>query len=116
MNLNINPNCSITLEAQADDMEMLENIQQRCEGDDARFLIELLDETGWTPNGKLFFVRPEHLGALTDAPILTDELEVDDEGKPVRFGRVWWYPQYEHKDCAQELISKGKVTFAGCPA
>lgn len=75
------------------------------------FLSELLEATGWQPNGRLYLVPPELVGALTDSPILSDELDYPDEG-PLRVGACWWYPQYENSSIVQVLQNEGKVVFS----
>jgi len=58
---------------------------------------------GATSNG-LSWVRPETIGALTSAPILTD----GDSENPER---VWWYPEYFIKSPVEELVKTGEVIF-----
>jgi hypothetical protein len=62
-------------------------------------------------NGNLHQVQPEWIGALTDAPILTDDLSFDDDGTPRIEGRVWWFPSYQVIDPMEELTCKGRVEF-----
>jgi hypothetical protein len=59
---------------------------------------EIFDELG------LFPVAPEHIGALTDAPIVS----FDDCENPET---VYWYPDYQLRDWRDELISEGYVRF-----
>src|SRR5579872_232493 len=47
---------------------------------------------GWS------WVRPEDISALTDAPILSDDIEYNDHGDVVSVGAVYWYPQYDVTD------------------
>jgi hypothetical protein len=49
-------------------------------------------QTGWE------MVPPEDIGALTSAPILSDEIVRDEEGRIVEAGRVYWYRDYQVKD------------------
>ena len=42
--------------------------------------------------GSWEMVPPEDIGALTAAPILSDEIVRDDEGRVTEAGRVYWYP------------------------
>ena len=56
-------------------------------------------------------MRPEEIGALTDAPILSDDIEYDDEGEVVRVGVVYWYPQYDVADPVAQLLASGSVEF-----
>ncbi len=56
-------------------------------------------------------VQPEDIGALTDAPILAEVLEVDEDGKPVEIARVWWFPQYELRNPWEDLARTGRVEF-----
>lgn len=57
------------------------------------------------------FVRPEWVGALTDSPIITDELGIADDGTADYMGDVWWYPNYMITDPWEELKNKGRVIF-----
>jgi hypothetical protein len=56
-------------------------------------------------------VPPEDIGALTSAPILSDDVERDDQGKLVRCGHVWWFPEYAVTSELEELMEKGCVEF-----
>lgn len=116
MKMFTNPNASLSLVADQDEIELLQEIKERVEGNDHLFLAEMLDRTGLSPNGRLYSVLPDQIGAITEAPILTDELEIDEAGKVVRLGRVWWFPQYMLKDFAQQLIDTGSVIFSAVPA
>ena len=43
---------------------------------------------GWT------WIEPEQIGALTDAPILSNDAGYNDDGIMEIDGDVWWYPNY----------------------
>lgn len=58
-------------------------------------------------------VPPEEIGALTSAPILSDEIERDEEGRIVTAGRVYWFPEYQVCDEIEELREKCVVLFRG---
>lgn len=60
---------------------------------------------GWS------FVRPEDIGALTEAPILTEEIEEDNQGNVLKVGTVYWYPQYDVSDPVAKLLENGYVDF-----
>ncbi len=60
---------------------------------------------GWS------FVRPEDIGALTEAPILTEEIDTDDQGNVLSVGTVYWYPQYDVSDPVAKLLENGYVDF-----
>lgn len=95
-----------------EDKEDLQDLLDRCTHRDHGFLADLLDHTGWQGNGQLHQVQPEWVAALTDAPILTDDLVLsDDADMPKVEGTVWWYPDYMVKSFAEELISTGRVVF-----
>jgi hypothetical protein len=90
-------------------MAMQEDWDQRGVDADSR-LAEVLEHylaNGWE------WVQPEEIGALTAAPILSDDVERDDEGKIVKAGKVYWYPQYEVFDPLEQLIQTGSVIFTG---
>ena len=60
-------------------------------------------------------MRPEDIGALTDAPILSDDIEYDDEGEVVRVGAVYWYPRVRrfgaYVDCSTGAGGREQRTF-----
>lgn len=58
-------------------------------------------------------VPPEDLGALTSAPILSDEIVRDDEGRIVEAGRVYWYPDYQVRDEIEEIRRDLILVFQG---
>jgi hypothetical protein len=65
---------------------------------------------------KYEFIRPEEIGALTDAPILVDcdSLDYsDDTGERVILddATVYWFPDYAVRDPWQELKTRGRVSF-----
>ncbi len=58
-------------------------------------------------------VPPEDIGALTAAPILSDEIERDEGGRVVEAGRVYWFPDYAVRDEIEELREKLMLVFQG---
>ena len=58
-------------------------------------------------------IKPEEIGALTSALIISDETHRDSAGKLVRVGRVYWNPQYQVEDEIEELRHAGAVIFRG---
>ena len=68
-------------------------------------MIEWQLGNGWS------WVRPEDIGALTDAPILSDDIEYDDHGGVVSVGVVYWYPHYDVSDPVAQLLANGYVDF-----
>lgn len=58
-------------------------------------------------------VPPEDLGALTAAPILSDEIVRDEQGRLVEAGRVYWYPDYAVRDEIDEIRTKSAIVFQG---
>ncbi len=72
-------------------------------------LYDLLDDhlcNGWD------WVRPEEIGALTSAPILSDECSRDDQGAIETVGVVYWHERYQVESAADELLTTGHVDFA----
>ena len=57
------------------------------------------------------FIWPEEIGALTDAPILSDAAERDDKGVLTSVGRVYWYPQYQVHNPVEELDRHVSIYF-----
>lgn len=62
---------------------------------------------GWS------WVEPIEVEALTDAPILTDDVERDGTGKITRLGRVFVHTRYQLEDAAEELALRKRVVFKG---
>ena len=58
-------------------------------------------------------VPPEDIGALTAAPILSDEISRDDHGNVTQAGRVYWYPDYAVRDEIQEIRENLLLCFQG---
>jgi len=58
-------------------------------------------------------IGPEEVGALTSAPIvaLPEEVERNEEGRLVRLGRVWWFPNYQIEAMTETLRDEGVVTM-----
>lgn len=108
-------NLEITCEEaeKADLQEILEQTTHRDHG----FLAEMLEYSGWQPNGRLFAVRPEWVAALTDSPILADDLCYPDDDDPTFSpeSNVWWFPTYQTEAFAETLIRDGRVVFTSAP-
>lgn len=68
-------------------------------------VIEWQLANGWS------LVQPEDVGALTDAPILSEEVETDEQGEVRGVGTVYWYPQYDVRDPVAQLLQDGYVEF-----
>ena len=58
-------------------------------------------------------VPPEDIGALTAAPILSDEIVRDDEGRLTEAGLVYWYPDYQVRDEIEEIRAHLMLVFQG---
>jgi len=58
-------------------------------------------------------VPPEDIGALTAAPILSDEVSRDEDGRITEVGRVFWYPDYQVRDEIEEIREKLELLFQG---
>ena len=73
-------------------------------------LAELLEP--FASNGVLYAVLPDQVpGALTDAPMLTDDMDFPDNGEATAIGRVWWFPNYQVESFAETLLETGSVFF-----
>ncbi len=79
-------------------------------GESGRALYDLLDQV--IANSDIDWLRPEEIGALTDAPIF-GHVERDDQGNIKEVGDVWWYPNYMVSDPIEELAEKGTLVFEG---
>lgn len=100
----------LTFHLDESDRDDLEALRERT-GNEHTQLAEILDQAGYSGNGVFMPISPEDINALTDAPMLTDELEIKDNGDRVVKGKVWWYPGYETTSFLEVLLTKGSVTF-----
>ena len=57
------------------------------------------------------FILPEWVGALTDSPILADDLTIEDNGDISFVGDTWWFPDYQVTDPWEVLKNTGRVIF-----
>jgi hypothetical protein len=71
-------------------------------------LAEVVD---WQLSNGWSFVRPEDVSALTDAPIITEDIDTDNQGNVLKVGTVYWYQQYEVRDPVAQLLENGYVEF-----
>ena len=78
-------------------------------------IADLIADYGMAENGDLYDVLPEWIGALTSAPIVTDDMTIEDNGTVVVLGQVWWFPDYAVIDPVETLVNKGKVIFTAAP-
>ena len=59
------------------------------------------------------FVRPDEIGALTDAPLIAYDVQRDDNGdlQVNDATKIWWYPGYQVRSPLQDLAEKGETVF-----
>lgn len=111
------PKGNLCLQAEPKDDEMLRELFEQHGHCDTNFLSELLERTGWGPNGHFTMVRPEVVGALTDSPIISDDLrlqapeEAQSSDESVGQANIWWFPEYETISLPERLLRKGCVTL-----
>lgn len=55
------------------------------------------------------WVNPEEIGALTEAPIITDDYEWDEHGNLTHCGSVYAYMDYMLYDPVDELVKNGYI-------
>ena len=111
MKFEFTPNGNLRIVSEPGDADLLLDIKSQCGENDITFLSELLEQTGWAPNGQLMQIWPEDVAALTDSPILTDDMSIEDDGSVSVPGRVWWYPNYALSNWADVLLEEGAVVF-----
>lgn len=84
---------------------------------DHSLLADLLEF--YRANGMYYPINPQyiHVG-LTDAPVISNDLEYPDHGDAYipNDATVWWFPDYQIKSFAEELIRTGKVVFTKAPS
>lgn len=85
--------------------EMIEDAKANRKGDILGDVIETMLANGFQ------WIAPEQVGALTDAPMISDEAECDDHGDLVKIGRVFYFADYQVHDPVEVLYEKGEVIF-----
>ena len=60
---------------------------------------------------RFHFILPEWIGALTSAPIFSDDLTIEDDGTISHVGDVWWFESYQITDPWEVLKNTGRVIF-----
>ncbi len=101
-----NGNLRITLlpAAREDVQEIVANQQLDADGKLAE-VIEWQLGNGWE------LLSPESIGALTSAPILSEDVERDEHGDVITVGTTYWYRQYEVLDPVEQVLQHGYVDF-----
>ena len=115
MKYTVTQNGNLEITCEGSEKEDLQDILDSTSHKDHGFLAEMLEYAGWSTNGKLYPVAPEWIGALTDAPIVSDEVIYLDNGDHEVPGKVWWFPNYMVESFAETLIGTGRVLFAKAP-
>jgi hypothetical protein len=85
---------------------------------------EIYHHPGWSADDKLSevleyeicnsdweFVSPIEIGALTERPILSEQVERDNQGNITHLGRVYHYEDYQVFDPVERLLTNGHVDF-----
>ena len=70
-------------------------------------LWELLEDI--TENSSWNFVAPEDIGALTAAPILSNDVTIDDDGAVVVYGDIWWQERYAVESAVEKIFRGGCI-------
>lgn len=105
-------NGNVTFVTEGDDAAMLERFESQAQRNvDHEVLASMLDYFGFLGNAVHMPIMPADVGALTDAPMFTDKLDLLDDGKSDVTGQVWWYPDYQVKSFSEVLRNEGRVTF-----
>lgn len=124
MNFKILPNGNLKITANNADRANLSEAYRLGGYQEAESLIA----EAFQPNGDLYFIPPEDIGALTDAPILSDDWILiewwrgaSDDGahehdERIRNAKVWWFPDYAIRDPWEELKNIGYVIFESAAA
>lgn len=91
--------------------DLLRDLLSKPRGDDEGFA-NIIEHMGWAGNGRLYTVAAEWIGALTNGPILADQLDppVVPDG-----ANVWWFPNYQISDPLEVLLELGRVVFTKAP-
>lgn len=76
---------------------------------DTDLLSDML-EPCWS-NGQYHVFSADQFGHLSEAPLIADSADCDDNGKWTLHGNVWWYPDYAVYNCMEVLRDECEVTF-----
>ena len=92
--------------------ELKEMFQKQKHGNFVITAFDILDTSKYLGNG-WDEIMPEHIGALTDSPIIGYNIGYDEDGFAEIFkdSKVYWYPNYMIKDPWKVLLKKGEVFF-----
>ncbi|WP_087865546.1 hypothetical protein [Comamonas thiooxydans] len=109
-----NGNLTFTLEGAADRDTIERLLENEHMGDEGK-LADMLDSFGYSGNGVFESISASDVGALTDAPMFSDDVHRDDSGTVLHVGNVWWYEPYQVANFLEVLLSTGAVTFNAAP-
>lgn len=70
--------------------------------------LDLIED--WLCNG-WEVIKPEEIGALTSALILSNEIVRNKYNEVIDIGKVYWYSDYQIKSEVQELFDNGEILF-----
>lgn len=70
----------------------------------------LMEESRYLGNG-WSITDGDNLGLMTSAPMISDDLTVEDDGDMVVYGHLWYFPNYMVEDPVQTLRDRGEVIF-----
>jgi hypothetical protein len=65
-------------------------------------------------NGSYTLVEPHEVGALTDSPIIAENIEYDEiDGKLIKIfpDKIWWFPEYCIIDELEKLKNGETIEF-----
>lgn len=91
------------------DLRRAEESGEKSTGDIEAEVLEDLICNGFT------HIRPEDVGALTSAPIISDDFATDRWGQTFvpPGGTVYAFMRYETRSIVDDLLEKGAATFTG---
>lgn len=102
-----NGNYVFTLEE--DDREDMQRIVERCGAGSHEAMAQFTDWMGFQGDGG-GAVHPSQVGAMTDAPMFTDDYTYDDEGN-FSIGQLWYHASYMVENFLDVLLETGSVVF-----
>lgn len=109
------PNGNLRLSLEKGERDDVQAILDNENLDEHGQLADLLDHFGLIGNAVLLPLLPSAIGALTDAPIVTDRFEHGDDGTILDIGNVWWHERYAVESFLEVLLREGAVVFQAAP-
>lgn len=108
------PNGNLEIALTAEGKEMIAETQDwLSRHPDVTYRVSLEELIEWYTCNGWEWVQPYEISALTDSPILSEDVQRDILGNVTGCGKVYWFPAYEVRSPEDVLVRTGRVVFEG---